>query len=91
MIIGGQIRENTQLEGNTDQASHDVVKSDDFAGAVGPPEAEEDFGELLVVMDADIERALACNSDFRLYIGHGLIDKRDSIEVENMPAGNLNR
>ena len=51
------------LQGNAHQAGNYVVETDQFGGAVRAFDAQEDFCRLRVVMDAQVERALASDSD----------------------------
>jgi hypothetical protein len=52
------------LQGDAHQAGNDVVQTDQFGGAVGAFHAQEDFGGVDIVRDADIKRALTSDSDF---------------------------
>lgn len=51
------------LQGQTHQAGHHVVETDQFRGTVWPFQAKEDFGGMFIIMDAQVERALTGNSD----------------------------
>lgn len=51
------------LEDETAQAGNDVVESDEFAGAVGSLDPEEEFCGLGIVMNVEVERALPGDSD----------------------------
>ena len=62
--IADLLKRSTVLQGETHQASHHVVEPDQFRGTVRAFHAQEDFGGVCVVMDAEVERALIGNSDF---------------------------
>ena len=50
-------------QGETHQASDDVVETDQIGGAVSSFRTKEDFCRVFVVMNADIERALSGDLD----------------------------
>jgi hypothetical protein len=52
------------LQGQTHEASNDVVEADQFRGTVRTFEAKKDFCRRLVIMDAEIKRALTSDPDF---------------------------
>jgi|SRR5678816_2075653 len=52
------------LQGETHQAGNDVVETDQFGRAIASLKAQKEFGSVFVVMDAEIERALADDFDF---------------------------
>jgi hypothetical protein len=51
------------LQGEAYQAIHNVVGADELGGAVRPLQSKQNFRWLFVLMDADVERALAGNAD----------------------------
>jgi hypothetical protein len=53
----------TVLQGNTHQAGHYVVETDQFRGIVRALHAKKDFGWLIVVVDADVECPLLGDLD----------------------------
>lgn len=62
--ISDLLKRSAVLEGQTHQAGDDVVKADQFRGAVRTFEPEEDFGWVFVLMDAEVERPLSGNANF---------------------------
>ena len=58
------LKRNTILQGDAHQAGDYVLKTDQFSGAVWTFDAQEDFCGVPVVMHAEVERALASDSDF---------------------------
>ena len=57
--IADLLKRSTVLQGETHQAGDHVVQTDQFRGAVWTFHSKKDFCRLLVIMDADVERALA--------------------------------
>jgi hypothetical protein len=62
--IADLLKRSAVLQGETHQAGDDVVEADQFGGTVWTLHAEEDFRWVFIVMDAEVERALAGNFDF---------------------------
>jgi hypothetical protein len=52
------------LKRDAHQAGDDVVEANQFRGTVGPLHTEKDFGRVLIVMDGEVERALAGDVHF---------------------------
>jgi len=62
--IADLLKRSAVLQREAHQAGDDVVEADQFGGTVWTLHAEEDFRWMFVVMDAEVERALASDSDF---------------------------
>jgi len=61
--IADLLKRSAVLQGYAHQAGDNVVETDQFRSAVGPFEAKKDFCGVFVVMDAEVERALAGDLD----------------------------
>jgi len=62
--IADLLKRSAVLQREAHQAGDDVVEADQFGGTVWTLHAEEDFRWVFIVMDAEVERALAGNFDF---------------------------
>ncbi|MEO7861357.1 MAG: hypothetical protein ABIU05_13105 [Nitrospirales bacterium] len=67
--IADLLKRSTVLERNAHEAGYHVVEADEFSGAVESLHAEKDFGWLCVIVDTEVERALAGNADFLRDVG----------------------
>ena len=61
--IADLLKRSAVLQREAHQAGDDVVEADQFGGTVWTLQTKEDFGWMYIVMDAEVERALAGNSD----------------------------
>ncbi|HLZ32579.1 MAG TPA: hypothetical protein VKP13_01085, partial [Nitrospira sp.] len=59
LLKGGAI-----LQGKTHQTGNDIVETDQLGRTVDPFQTQEDLGRVLVIMNADIGRALTSDFDF---------------------------
>lgn len=57
-------RGSTVLKGHAHQAGDDVIETDELRRTVRPFDAHEDYGRLIILMDGDIQRALAGDANF---------------------------
>ncbi len=62
--IADLLKRSAVLQRKTHQAGDHVVETDQFRRTVRAFHAQKDFCWVVVVMHADVERALAGNSDF---------------------------
>ena len=61
--IADLLKRSAVLQGETHQAGNDIVETDQFRRTVRTFHAQEDFCWLFVIMDADVEGALAGDFD----------------------------
>ena len=62
--IAELLKRRAVLQRDAHQAGHHVVKANQFRGTVRTFHARKDFGWVVVVMDGDVEGALAGDFDF---------------------------
>ena len=62
--IADVLKRSTILQSETHQAGDNVVETDQFRRTVRALQAKKNFTRLLIVMDADVERALSRDFDF---------------------------